>query len=158
MQITRRDALLGATAAAVTTAAVTAPLAIKSAGVKAALVGDPAVDLGQQLRAAWQTWLSAMAAFDEIEDCGIPTCGKGGPNCALFQERARCESRFWELEPRLLDTPATTVGGVLAKLRGFYHDDEIARIKVGETPDPLPEEYVTSIYLDLERLAGEARS
>ncbi len=45
MNITRRDALLGATAAAITTAATTAPLAIKAAGVKAALAGtsDPAI-------------------------------------------------------------------------------------------------------------------
>ncbi len=43
--ITRRDALLGASAAAVVTTAATAPLAIKAAGVKAALAGtsDPAI-------------------------------------------------------------------------------------------------------------------
>ncbi len=35
MNITRRDALVGATAAAVVTGAITAPLAIKAAGVKA---------------------------------------------------------------------------------------------------------------------------
>ncbi len=44
MNITRRDALLGASAAAAM-AATTAPLAIKAAGVKAALAGtsDPAI-------------------------------------------------------------------------------------------------------------------
>ncbi len=41
MNITRRDALLGATAAAAVTGAATAPLAIKAAGVKAALADDP---------------------------------------------------------------------------------------------------------------------
>ncbi len=41
MQITRRNALMGATAAAVVTGAITAPLAIKAAGVQAALAGDP---------------------------------------------------------------------------------------------------------------------
>ena len=41
MQISRRDALRGATAAAVVTGAAMAPLAIKAAGVKAALAGDP---------------------------------------------------------------------------------------------------------------------
>ncbi len=50
MNITRRDALLGATAAAVATGAITAPLAIKAAGVKAAgvkeaLAGDPVLPL-----------------------------------------------------------------------------------------------------------------
>ena len=37
MQISRRDALMGATAAAVVTGATVVPLAIKAAGVKAAL-------------------------------------------------------------------------------------------------------------------------
>ena len=41
MQISRRDALRGATAAAVVTGAVTAPLAFKAVNVKAALAGDP---------------------------------------------------------------------------------------------------------------------
>ncbi len=40
MQISRRDALLGATAAAIVTGAITAPLAMKSARVKAALTND----------------------------------------------------------------------------------------------------------------------
>ena len=40
MSISRRSALLGATAAAVVTGAITAPLAIKAAGVKAALAGE----------------------------------------------------------------------------------------------------------------------
>ena len=39
MSISRRDALLGATAAAAVTGLTTAPLAIKAAGVKAALAG-----------------------------------------------------------------------------------------------------------------------
>ena len=45
MNITRRDALLGATVAAVVTGAIAAPLAIKAAGVKAALAetSDPVI-------------------------------------------------------------------------------------------------------------------
>ncbi len=41
MSISRRDALLGATAAAVVTGATVVPLAIKAAGVKAALACEP---------------------------------------------------------------------------------------------------------------------
>ncbi len=41
MQISRRGALLGATAAAVVTGAATIPLAFKTTAVKAALAGDP---------------------------------------------------------------------------------------------------------------------
>ena len=155
--ISRRTALTTG-AALVTTGALTAPLALKAASVRAALAGEPAVELSQQLRVAWQEWVSAMGAFDNAEDCGIPTCGRGGPGCALFQEQERCEARFRELEPRLLDTPATTPGGVLGKLRGFYADEEIVQIRAGEKPDDLPGAYVASIYRDLERLAGEARS
>ncbi len=153
MQISRRDALMGATAAAVVTGATTAPLAIKAAGVKAALGGDPAFVLSQQLRAAWRAWLAAMTAFDGIKDCGIPTCGKGGPDCALRQEREQCEAQFWDLQERLLNTPATTLNGVFGKLGSFYGDDEIAGIDDGL--EDLPGEYATSIYRDLERMAGE---
>ena len=54
---------------------------------------------------------------------------------------------------------ATTTGGVLAKFRGFYSDGETANIMAGNLPcDPLDSELVASIYRDLERLAGEARS
>ncbi len=57
----------------------------------------------------------------------------------------------------MLDTPATTPRGVVAKLRGFYHDDEITQIRAGDEPeDDLPKEFAASIYRDLERLAGEA--
>ena len=63
------------------------------------------------------------------------------------------------MQARLLDTPATTTGGVLAKFRGFYGDDETADIMVGGDPcDPLPEDFAASIYRDLERLAGEVGS
>ena len=164
MQISRRDALMGATAAAVVTGATVAPLAVQSAGVKAALAADPAVDLSRQLRAVCKAWWDAGNAFEEAahsagynifmaerlrRELGIES---------LYQEREHWKARFWELQPRLLDTPATTTRGVLAKLRGFYHDDEIAGIMAGEEPDDLPGDYAASIYRDLERLTGEARS
>ncbi len=58
MQISRRNAMLGATAA-VATAATTAPLAIKAAGVKAALAGEPLVALEAEL-------IEARAAGNEV--------------------------------------------------------------------------------------------
>ncbi len=49
--------------------------------------------------------------------------------------------------------------GLLAKFRGFYSDYETANIMAGDLPcDPLDSEFAASIYRDLERLAGEARS
>ena len=62
--ITRRDALLGATAAAAVTGLTAAPLAIKAAGVKAALGGateDPLVSL-------WQERALLRAQLDRISD------------------------------------------------------------------------------------------
>ena len=61
MQISRRDALLGATAAAVVTGAATAPLVIKAAGVKAALAGDPVLPAFEAFEAAR---LEGIAASD----------------------------------------------------------------------------------------------
>ena len=77
---------------------------------------------------------------------------------SLYHEREYWKALFWELQERLLDTTATTPRGVLAKMRGFYHDDEIAGLMAGEKPDDLPADYAASIYRDLERLAGEVRS
>ncbi len=77
MQISRRDALLGATAAAVVTGAITAPLAIKAAGVKAALAGEPLIALEQE-------WL---AIHKELQERGgwwsrahdrLPAWARGG--------------------------------------------------------------------------------
>ncbi len=60
------------------------------------------------------------------------------------------------LRARLLDTPATTTRGVIAKMRGFYHDGEVAQMMAGDDPDDaLEPEFAASIYRDLERLAGE---
>ena len=59
--ITRRDALLGATAAAAVTGLTTAPLAIKAAGVKAALAGDPVLPAFEAFEAAR---LQAIAMSD----------------------------------------------------------------------------------------------
>ena len=213
MSISRRDALMGATAAAAVTGLIVAPLAMKAAGVKAALAGDPVIGLSDQLRAASEAWFSAIDTFEEAtnrvrindsyysglvsvktpdgracwgaheirqaaedgrqyykltpeeRDAALAEIerrqGEYPVKCRelgieqLRQEREHWKARFWDLEARLLDTPATTTGGVLAKLRGFYGDREIATIRTGF--DDLPGEYAVSIYRDLERLAEEAR-
>ena len=155
---------MGATAAAVVTGATVVPIAIKAAGVKAALAGEPVVALSQQLRAASEVWNSAIDAFEEAAHRAGCSCLVGQEVCReigiepLWQEREHCKARFWDLRTRLLDTPAATVDGVVAKLRGFYHDGEIADMRAGGDPDDaLPEAYAASVYRDLERLAGESR-
>lgn len=77
----------------------------------------------------------------------------------LWQEEQRLKARFWGLHARLLNMRATTPGGVLAKLGGFYNDGEIAEIMAGNDPyNDLPSAWAASVYRDLERLAGGARS
>ena len=166
MNITRRDALLGATAAAAVTGLTVAPLAIKAAGVKAALAlaGDPVIGLSDQLRAVWKAWMSAQDVYEEAcHRVGYTTFGIGGVRRELgieplWQEEQRLKARFWDLHARLLEMQATTPGGVLAKLQGFY-DGEIEEIIAGRDPyNDLPAEWAASVYRDLERLAGEVRS
>ena len=75
----------------------------------------------------------------------------------LRQEVNHWKDQYCDLKARLLDTPATTLPGVLAKLRGFYHDGEIAQIRAGDDPtDALGVEWAASVYRDLERLAEGA--
>ena len=165
MSISRRDALLGATAAAVVTGLTTAPLAMKAAGVKTALAGDPVIDLARQLNAVWKAWMSAQDVYEEAAHrVGLTTFEAQEVSRELgieplWQEEQRLKAQFWGLQARLLDMPATTPRGVLAKLRGFYHDGEIALMRAGDDPDnDLPVEFAASIYRDLERLAKEART
>ncbi len=71
MQISRRDALLGATAAAITTAAIAAPLAHKAAGVRSALAGEEAQvlalfrQLGDKKRASVHYWARVLAGLPD---------------------------------------------------------------------------------------------
>ncbi len=59
----------------------------------------------------------------------------------------------------MLDMPALTVAGVLAKLQTWYSDGEIEDIRSGGEPDQdLQTDLAASVYRDLERLAGVAGS
>ncbi len=172
MNITRRHALLGATAAAVVTGAATAPLTIKAAPAV-----DPVIALARRLRAASAAWLSAKDAFEDAchrvgfdvwdydgpvaVDTSDGRCTRGASDIReaaedgrqhagqalrrelglepLWREAEHWKARFWDLHARVLNLPAATPRGILAKLRGFYHDDEIAQIRAGGEPgDDLP--------------------
>ena len=202
MQISRRDALIGASAAAAV------------AGVPGVtLARDPVIGLSRQLRASRKAWFDAMDVFEEAEhrvgyndmmfdgfvavetSRGYHTWSAGGIRLAaedgkitpelrdaalagikkrqrdgeagrvrlgiepLWQEREHWIAQYWDLRARVLDTPAATPHGVLAKFRGCYHDGEITDTRAGGDPDDdLPKEFAASIYRDLERLAREVRS
>ncbi len=64
MQISRRNALLGATAAAAVTGLTVAPLAIKSAAVKAALGGDPVLPAFKAFEIVRRDYLAADNRVD----------------------------------------------------------------------------------------------
>ncbi len=218
MSISRRDALATG-AAAITTAAVAAPLAIKAAGVEAALAGDPVIALAAQVKATYQAYVEASDAYEDIaHDAGYSICDdwptaigttingeqySWGREQILeaagrdehwhvrvtpeerdralaaidaHQRKAACarhdlgldpikehkdqtRAHWRDLEARMMDTPALTVAGVLAKMQSWYCDHEIEAMRNGdESDDALPPDLSASIYRDLERLAGEVRS
>ena len=115
MQISRRDALMGATAAAITTGAITVPVAIKAAGVKAALVGEPLVALEAKLlearAASDKIWALYGAASDEAGDWTV-----GWP-VADFSNPALERMRGW-----ISDQPDQRVD--LDIIRQFNHRNE----------------------------------
>ncbi len=91
MNITRRDALLGATAAAVVTGAIAAPLALKATATKAALAGEPLVVLEAELikeRAAGDNLFALYCtASDKAGDwtSGWPMADFENPAVGLMQ-------------------------------------------------------------------------
>ena len=148
MNITRRDALLGATAAAVVTGAAVVPLAIKAAGVKVALAGDPAAVQGEdaELIALGRQWIDAYGKWIGTED----------DDSTLLK---RCHS----IENRIADIPARSHHGALVKLRVVA---EFYRL-MGDIDDSSETRLIYQAWEALEterfnfeclRLAGEART
>ena len=122
MNITRRDALLGASAAAAVAGLTTAPLAIKAAGVKAALAGtaDPAI-------AAAGHWHKAFAqVFGQAEwwvSHQNPNLDELNRDPALAQEYAEHREALRvagqavsEARKRLLAKAPVTAAGAVALL------------------------------------------
>ena len=105
MSISRRDALLGATAAAVVTGATTAPLAIKAGATKAALGGEPLVALERHMLVLG-AFLDNHSAEDDAQ------------SEAVFKQ--------WStLQDQIAETPARTVQGLAVKLRLIAEDSMV---------------------------------
>ena len=134
MQITRRNAMLGASAAAVTGLTV-APIGMKASGVKAALAGVPGVVKASQTdpvavlvrkASAYEEWLNSLNVPDD--------------------EFNALAGVHFEMEHRILDTPATSLVGIVGKLRIAW--------KNAETDELYPlasERFIWSALQDLER-------
>ena len=146
MNITRRDALLGATAAAAVTGLTVAPLAIQAAGVKAALAGDTVLlariaqfnEIYEVARSSWRECSEHRAKVEAMPDCpsGRGPCGD------LAEMRARNKAHWDFLEARgvwdgydepnrlndqagalakaIFETPAQTAKGAIEKLKIAY--------------------------------------
>ena len=150
MSISRRDALMGATAAAVVTGAITAPLAIKAAGVEAALAGDPDAALLAQVaqfhevreafRRAWQEQATYRAQIGALPECPKVSDWRDHPDLDDFHKQHRAQDDFlsargvWRrydeankindrvgsLVNAVFETPAQTAQGVLEKVHIMY--------------------------------------
>ncbi len=147
MNITRRDALLGATAAAAVTGLIVAPLAMKAAGVKLALADEPLLAMEQKYL-AFRDYCNNYP--DESAEAVNP----------LFD-------RLSDMEAEIYETPAATLDGTMVKLRlwaDYYatFSDHHSYQEVwwwGDlSPMYLDETGFAYVMRDLERLAGEARS
>ena len=132
MNITRRDALLGATAAAAVTGLTAAPLAIKAAlgGVPGAVQGE---DADAQVKALCRKW---EAMYRHVNMSNVTD-----------EERFAQVPVMDRLADRIADIPVRSLDGVVHKLKvaSHYMDDEAGR-------------YTDSTLRDLERLIGGMQS
>ncbi len=174
--ITRRSALLGATAAAVVTTAATAPLAIKAAGVKAALAStDPAIATGHWHKAFAQVfgqaewWVSHQNPnLNELnQDPGLAQEYEEHRETLRGAGKAVSDAR-----KQLLTKAPVTVPGAVALLgcatramaeqrrakKDPYAVGTRARVAFCVVDYQCQDEMVLAAQPVLERLAGEARS
>ena len=149
MRISRRDALMGATAAAAVTGLTVAPLAMNAAGVKAAL-GDNYAEL-EALRLAWRA--AEQQSFD-ADDAEEEAEGSAEQYLAgrLQETEWRQTSAAYEL---FMFTPATSMRGVLAKLTCLETEQEWANLEQESNLDSI---MICAVRRDLERLAGGSPS
>jgi len=132
MQITRRSALATG-AAAITTAAITAPLALKAAGVKAALGDEPLVALERRMLARG-AFLDSHSGVDHAQWD------------AVYKE-------WVALQDQIAETPAKTVGGLAVKLHLIAEDSMVHTMD-----SDFEQGLIRSAVESAERLAGELPS
>ncbi len=77
---------------------------------------------------------------------------------SVKERKDQSRAHWLDLEARMLDMPALTVAGVLAKMQSWFCDGEIEDMRSGGEPDQeIQTDFAASIYRDLVRLAGDAR-
>ena len=166
MQISRRNALVGAGAA------------MAVAGVPGTVQGEDAallVRLGQfpELHGRWtRMWEKAQshrAAIEAMLECpdrsdyrARDVFLKGHDFLRYYDEAEKADKPVGLLLQAIFETPAQTVEGVLGKVRILYiargdYDGQVDEsLEAHQDDEDHP--WFGSIVADLERLAGEARS
>ncbi len=98
MQISRRGALLGATAAAAVTGLTVAPLAMKAANVRAALAGDPVLPAYEAFEAVRRDYIATDNHIDAIRkavDAEMPPEPHAGRRWLDLSVAERDEGAAW---------------------------------------------------------------
>ncbi len=157
MSISRRTALATG-AAAITTAAIAAPIATKAAGVKAALAGDPVVALAAQVKAAYRAHVEAYDAYEDVaHDAGHSICADFATTCVTT-----IEGRVYSLSRDAVLLAATPDGHLFERItpeerdRALTvidaHERKVARIRHDLGLDPIKshKEQCTAHWRDLE--------
>ncbi len=174
MSISRRDALMGATAAAAVTGATLAPLAMKAAqGADDAVLLARIEQFHEVYDAQNRVWAKQQAHRAEIE--ARPDCPPLDPATSSRDHFAYLEAtdafRYYGETERLIEktgplanvifeTPARTTKGAFEKLKIAYTaigDGEGSGdegLLLCQDPKAL---WMAAVVADFERLAGEAR-
>ena len=98
MQISRRDALMGATAAAAVTGLTVAPVAMKAAGVQAALAGDPVLPAFEAFEVVRREYLAMDNHVDAVRkavEAEMPPGPHAGRRYLDLSDAERSEGAAW---------------------------------------------------------------
>ena len=98
MNITRRDALMGATAAAAVTGLTVAPLAMKAAAVKAALAGDPVLPAFEAFEVVRREYIATDNHIDAVRaavEAGMPPEPHASRHYLDLSDAERNEGAAW---------------------------------------------------------------
>ncbi len=173
MQITRRNALLGATAAAAVTGLTVAPLAIK-----AALAGDPVLPAYEAFEAARLKYIATsdhVYAVAEAVEAELPPEPHRNRTYLELSPTEADEAREWRVEccrritarlgmdeddlrdiyqdqvelayDALADIQAATVAGLLCQVRAWWNVHETMRDTEIPKPDPKVSDYDAGVIV-----------
>ena len=177
MNITRRDALLGATAAAVVTGLTVAPLAIKAAGVKA-LAGDPVLPAYEAFEAARLKYIAIsdhVYTVVEVVEAELPPEPHRNRTYLELSPAELDEAAEWRrlcnrrvtarlgmdeddlrdvyidrmglAYDALTDIQATTFAGLLCQVRAWWNVHETMRDTEIPKPDPKVSDYDAGVIV-----------